>query len=259
MLIYWAIAKQAIASAKLLHEVHVTAVPGQPGRHFSYTKRFQMMRAKEAAGKREEDLAFASVSGIPGAKAYRNIYIPLGGGRTPEIDVLVLSAKGVFAIEVKGFSGAITGSAVRYEWTQIRKKKRGGGIEKLKFYNPMRQSDAHLQAISRYLRIPLACCHGLVVFSDRATLKKVPPGVLAQPGPQVGFLHLEEIAERHLHGAARGGDELVFPGLSLFRRREPAFALVHLVAELVPAPELREPGAVLGKLYAHFQPPFGLM
>ena len=32
-----------------------------------------------------------------------------------------------------------------------------------------------MRAVSRYLRVPLASCHGLVVFSDRAVLKKVPP------------------------------------------------------------------------------------
>ena len=133
------------------------------------------MKTREGIGKREEDLAFAAVSGIPGTKAYRNVYIPLRGGRTAEIDILLVSAKGVVAIEVKGFGGAITGSAVRWEWTRTRREKRSGGIERLKFYNPVRQSDAHLRAVSRYLRIPLASCHGLVVFSDRAVLKKVPP------------------------------------------------------------------------------------
>lgn len=133
------------------------------------------MKTRESIGKREEDLAFAAVSGIPGTKAYRNVYIPLRGGRTAEIDILLISAKGVVAIEVKGFGGAITGSAVRWEWTRTRREKRSGGIERLKFYNPVRQSDDHLRVVSRYLRVPLASCHGLVVFSDRAVLKKVPP------------------------------------------------------------------------------------
>ena len=69
-----------------------------------------------------------------------------------------------------------------------------------------------------------------------------PPFV--QPGAQIGFVYLEEIAERHLHGTACAGDELVLPGLRLFRRREPALAFVHFIAELVLAPELRESGAV---------------
>ena len=94
------------------------------------------MKTREGIGKREEDLAFAAVSGIPGTKAYRNVYIPLRGGRTAEIDILLVSAKGVVAIEVKGFGGAITGSAVRWEWTRTRREKRSGGIERLKFYNP---------------------------------------------------------------------------------------------------------------------------
>lgn len=159
-----------------------------------------MKSAKEDVGKREEDLAFAAVSGIPGTKAYRNVYIPLRGGRTAEIDILLVSAKGVVAIEVKGFGGAITGSAVRWEWTRTRRGKRSGGIERLKFYNPVRQSDAHLRAVSRYLRVPLASCHGLVVFSDRAVLKKVPPSTETCTILQTKYLRGALLRRLRAHG-----------------------------------------------------------
>ena len=130
---------------------------------------------RENIGRLEEDHALAAVTGIPGLKLYRNIYIPQGSGKTAEIDLLIVSRKGVFAVEVKGFGGVITGSNVRYEWVRCRKRKGSEGDVVTRFYNPVRQSEQHLAAITRYLGMPANSCCGLVVFSDRAVLKKVPP------------------------------------------------------------------------------------
>lgn len=133
-----------------------------------------MATAREAVGKLEEERAFATIAGIPGLRVYRNVYIPTGDGRTAEIDLLILSAKGVFPVEVKGFGGSITGSRTRYEWTRRHRKKGRGKEAVTRFFNPIRQSNAHLAAASRYLGVPIGSCCGLVVFSDRATLEKVP-------------------------------------------------------------------------------------
>lgn len=132
-------------------------------------------QVRETIGKQEEDLAFAAISGLPDSKIYRNLYIPCGG-KTAEIDLLVLCSKGIFALEVKGFgSGSvITGSIIRYEWTRRWRKQKSRDAESTKFYNPIRQSDMHLKVIARYLGVPMDHCRGLVVFSDRAILKKVP-------------------------------------------------------------------------------------
>ena len=78
--------------------------------------------------------------------------------------------------------------------------------------------------------------HGQVVL--------VAPCVLAQARPNVGLVHLVELSERHVHGASSVGDEVVLPRLGFFRSTETALALVHFLAELVPASELREPSAV---------------
>lgn len=130
---------------------------------------------RETIGKQEEDRIFAAVSGIPDLKIYRNIYIPQGFRRTAEVDLLILSAKGIFAIEAKGFGFCtVTGSRIRYEWTRRYKRKSSTEV-KVKFYSPIRQSNAHLEAVSRYLGVPSSFCCGLVVFSDRTVLKKVPP------------------------------------------------------------------------------------
>lgn len=130
------------------------------------------MDIKQSIGKQEEDHVYAEVSSVPGVKVYRNLYVPCSG-RYAEIDILVLSAKGVFIVEAKAFGGTITGNVTRYDWTR-RYKRRGSSEVVTKFYNPIRQSSGHLQALSRYLCVPTKHMLGLIVFADRATLCKVP-------------------------------------------------------------------------------------
>ena len=81
------------------------------------------------------------------------------------------------------------------------------------------------------------------------------PCVLAQPRLEVGGVHLEELGERHGHGASRRGDEVVLPRLRLLWGGKAPLALVDLVAELVFASELGEPGSVLRLLNGHRRPP----
>ena len=82
----------------------------------------------------------------------------------------------------------------------------------------------------------------------------IAPCVLAQARPNVGLVHLVELLKGHCHRAPGGGDEVVLPCLGFLRTRESALAFVHFLAELVLAPELREPGAVLGLLNGHASP-----
>ena len=53
-----------------------------------------------------------------GAKFLFNIYIPKKGNETTEIDVLMISSKGLFVFESKNYSGWIFGGDNQKYWYQ---------------------------------------------------------------------------------------------------------------------------------------------
>ncbi|MDP4201518.1 MAG: NERD domain-containing protein [Bacteroidota bacterium] len=120
------------------------------------------------------------IKGIVGEKAVALILLRLNrtkyivinnvvlkvGGKTTQIDHLVISDFGLFVIETKNYKGWILGGENSEYWTQVIFKR------KEKLYNPIRQNYGHVQALKYYLRefsnvkyIPI------VVFSLRSTLK----------------------------------------------------------------------------------------
>ena len=134
-----------------------------------------MNNAKRLAGQREEDRVYEAVSKLPGIKIYRNLYVPYGrAGQTAEIDLVLLCSRGAFILEVKSYAGIVSGSQQRYEWA-INYKPPGAGEKKVtKVFSPIRQLRRQQEILGRYLGVPGKHINGLVVFSDRATLKKVP-------------------------------------------------------------------------------------
>lgn len=98
----------------------------------------------------------------------KNLYIP-HGGRTSEIDLVMIHEKGIFVFESKNYSGWIFGAEEQIHWTQCL---RNG--EKFPFYNPVRQNRSHIRALARYLGEPLSAFTSYIVFSERCCLKKVP-------------------------------------------------------------------------------------
>lgn len=100
-------------------------------------------------------------------KILRNAYIPKGNGETTEIDVLFITAKGIFVLESKNYSGWIFGSESQHKWTVSFPN---GAKER--FFNPIKQNRAHCKWLSRYLGddTPL---FSIVVFSKRCKLKKI--------------------------------------------------------------------------------------
>lgn len=61
---------------------------------------------------------------IPENQIFRNVYIPTRNGKTSEIDLLVVSKKGLFVFECKNYGGNIYGDANREKWIQYLGKKR---------------------------------------------------------------------------------------------------------------------------------------
>ena len=100
-------------------------------------------------------------------RVLRNLYVPTADGRTSEVDLVFVTARGVFVIESKNYSGWIFGNEAHREWTQSLP-----GGKKNRFYNPIRQNRGHMRWLREYLGadVPL---WSVIVFSERCGLKSV--------------------------------------------------------------------------------------
>ncbi len=102
---------------------------------------------------------------------------------TTQIDHVVVSRYGVFAIETKNYRGDIYGNDDRQQWTQVivtdvtyMKKwyKTYTYVTKNRFYNPVKQSLAHTYAIKKALKDwPNLKVVPIVVFVGSAVLTNV--------------------------------------------------------------------------------------
>lgn len=106
-----------------------------------------------------------------GSRFLFNLYIPKANDQTTEIDVLMISPKGIFAFESKNYSGWIFGSESQKNWYQTLPSGRKG-THKEKFYNPIMQNRTHITHLKSLIgeTVPI---HSIIVFSDRCTLKNI--------------------------------------------------------------------------------------
>lgn len=105
-----------------------------------------------------------------GAKFLFNVYIPKGNGETTEIDVLMISTKGIFVFESKNYSGWIFGSEQQQQWYQTLPS--GRKSRKERFYNPIMQNNTHIRHLKSLLG-EYTPMRSVIVFSERCTLKSV--------------------------------------------------------------------------------------
>ena len=106
-----------------------------------------------------------------GAKFLFNIYIPKNDEATTEIDVLMISHKGIFVFESKNYSGWIFGSDSQKYWYQTLpsgQRKR----HKEKFYNPIFQNNTHIKYLKSMLGDQISF-YSIITFSERCTLKNI--------------------------------------------------------------------------------------
>lgn len=82
---------------------------------------------------------------IPEEQIFRNVYVPRGGGKTAEIDLVVVSRKGIFAFECKNYGGNVYGDARRTKWVQHL------GGKKSYFYSPLMQNRNHAKYLREFL------------------------------------------------------------------------------------------------------------
>ena len=106
----------------------------------------------------------------------QNVYVPRSDGSTSEIDVLLVSTKGIFVFESKNYAGYIFGNDQQRNWTVtlytgkdwLGRKQ----TEKHSFYNPVWQNKTHMKAVRRFVNASVPI-YSVVVFSNRGELKNV--------------------------------------------------------------------------------------
>lgn len=105
-----------------------------------------------------------------------NLYLPKPDGTTTEIDVVLLSVKGIFVIESKNYAGYIFGNSKQHSWTVTlyagRNRVGSKQIEKHLFYNPIWQNQTHIKCLRKQIRseVPI---FSIIVFSGRGTIKNI--------------------------------------------------------------------------------------
>lgn len=104
------------------------------------------------AGKRGEQAATYTIRVVlkEGDRLFTNVRVRAEGKRA-ELDNVVVNKNGVFIIEVKNYSGKLTGGTGDYEWKKI-KKTGSGKTYKTMVKNPFRQVKRQVYLLSRYLK-----------------------------------------------------------------------------------------------------------
>ena len=105
-----------------------------------------------------------------GAKFLFNLYIPKKNGETTEIDLMMISRKGIFVFESKNYGGWIFGKESQRNWTQVLPS--GNGTRKESFYNPIMQNRTHIRNLVALVGEEYPT-RSIIVFSERCELKEI--------------------------------------------------------------------------------------
>lgn len=97
-------------------------------------------------------------------RSIHNVLLKTDRG-TSQIDYLVVSIYGIFVIEVKNYTGWITGSEYGNQWTQTIYHT------KHRFLNPIHQNYGHVKAVEALLDDPSIPVYPIVTFSGDCDLK----------------------------------------------------------------------------------------
>ena len=117
-------------------------------------------------------------------KLLTNVYLPKGDGTTTEIDLIMISATGIYVFESKNYSGWIFGDENSRYWKQIF---RGG--RHFQFYNPIWQNKKHISVLKQHLGLGDEVFRSYIVFSERCVLKK-----MSVYSPEVKVMNRDELA-----------------------------------------------------------------
>jgi hypothetical protein len=108
-------------------------------------------------------------------RVLNNVIIQTERGST-QIDHVIVSPYGIFAIETKDKTGWIFGDEKQTQWTQKIFNKT------YKFQNPLHQNYGHTQSLSAYLGIEHEKIHSLVIFWGGCAFKTPMPENVCKGG-----------------------------------------------------------------------------
>lgn len=108
-----------------------------------------------------------------GWKVYHNVTIQLSGGKTSQVDHVILSRAGVFVIETKNYKGLIRADEHSSYWTQVFKHT------SYDFYSPVKQNNGHISALKYMLKTKKPLFFNLVCFVGEARFEGKPPPEVA--------------------------------------------------------------------------------
>lgn len=101
-------------------------------------------------------------------KLIYNVYLPKKKeDETTEVDIIMISSKGIYVIENKNYAGWIFGNEKDQKWCETLKGK------KYFFYNPIKQNNTHIKYLENLLQIGNEKYTSLITFNLAADLKKV--------------------------------------------------------------------------------------
>ena len=106
-----------------------------------------------------------------GCRFLFNLYLPAAGGKTTEIDVILICPEGVFVFESKNYGGRIYGDESQKYWSQVFRGRRLRSRTE-RFFNPVWQNRTHSNALRRFLP-PDAEVYSVVLFSNRCVFRRM--------------------------------------------------------------------------------------
>ena len=107
-------------------------------------------------------------SGIHPQAIFHDLYISKDNGTFSQVDLVVATRVGIIVFEVKDYSGWIYGSGKDQKWTQVL----AYGEEKYRFYNPVKQNNAHIKQLKLKLgeNVPF---YSVIVFYGDSELQDI--------------------------------------------------------------------------------------
>ena len=106
-----------------------------------------------------------------GAKFLFNLYLPISGGRTTELDAVMICSRGIFVFESKSRYGWLEGSETDREWSQFLFRKDGSLIEN-KLYNPILQNRGHIAHLKKLLGGRIRTW-SVISFSENTDIERI--------------------------------------------------------------------------------------